>query len=216
MLPQYLDRLDPARQNVYKKLVRFADEFTLGGGTAIMLQIGHRLSYDFDCFSPKKLSRVSLNEKVKRIFGRLTSRELQSEELLFVHTPEGVEINFVWHPYPTLRKPLKTNSIPLYHLDDLVTNKAIPIGRRGAWRDYVDIFFLIKWHMYSLSDIIRLSDTRFGGEFNSKLFLGQLTYFDDIKIVETTFLKDSYTPGEIRLFLVQQVDSYLKTILPMG
>lgn len=44
MLQQYLDQLSPERQAVFKKLKHFADRFTLAGGTAIMLQIGHRLS----------------------------------------------------------------------------------------------------------------------------------------------------------------------------
>lgn len=216
MLPPYLDRLDPARQDVFKKLVRFADEFILAGGTAIMLQLGHRLSYDFDCFTQKKIRRQILLEKAKRVFGRFTTRELQSEEMLFIHTPDGIEINFVWHPYPTLNKPVSTDSISLFHLDDLVTNKTLTLGRRNTWRDYVDLFFLIKWNIYSLEEIIHLSEKRFGGEFNSKLFLGQLTFFDDIKIVDTTFLKESYTPEEIKSFLQKQVDSYLKTILPTG
>lgn len=66
MLPPYLDQLDPARQDVFKKLVRFANEFTLGGGTAIMLQLGHRLSYDFDCFSPKKTCASVPSGKIEK------------------------------------------------------------------------------------------------------------------------------------------------------
>lgn len=95
-----------------------------------------------------------------------------------------------------------------------MTNKAFTIGRRGAWRDYVDIFFFMKWKQYTLSDIISLAEKRFGGEFNAKLFLGQLTYFDDIKIFETTFLKESYTSNQIQRFLDTQVKEYVRTNIP--
>ncbi len=78
----------------------------------------------------------------------------------------------------------------------------------------MDIFFFLKWNLYALSSIILRAEKRFGGEFNSKLFLQQLTYWDDVDIAETSFLKESYTEGEIKTFLGDQVDNYLKTVLP--
>lgn len=41
----FLDQLDSERKRVFDKLAAFADTFVLAGGTAIMLQIGHRKSY---------------------------------------------------------------------------------------------------------------------------------------------------------------------------
>jgi len=40
------------------------------------------------------------------------------------------------------------------------------------WRDYVDLFFFLKWRFYSIEKIITLAKEKFGGEFNEKLFLG--------------------------------------------
>lgn len=57
------------------------------------------------------------------------------------------------------------------------------------WRDYVDLFFFLKWRLHSIKKIIALAKEKFGGEFNEKLFLGQMVYFDDIKIVQQFFLK---------------------------
>ncbi len=130
--------------------------------------------------------------------------------------PGHIDISFIWDPHPPTKPSIKTSGIPLYHLDDLATNKAITMGRRPAWRDYVDIFFFLKWNIYKLKDIISMSDKRFGGEFNQKLFLQQLTYFDDVPIAKTIFLKDPYSDQEIKSFLQTQVDSYLKTVLPTG
>jgi hypothetical protein len=99
-------------------------------------------------------------------------------------------------------------------MDDLIANKAYTIGRRGAWRDYVDIFICLKWGICSIDKIIRLAKKKFNGEFNEKLFFEQLTYFDDIKIIPTEYIKDSYTPSEIKSFLELEVRKYLKKILP--
>ncbi len=215
MLHLYLDRLDRERQAVFHKLAAFAGEYALAGGTAMMLQIGHRLSYDFDCFSASTPSKLVI-PKIKRVFSVTGSPTISTPEMISFTLPGNIDISFVWDPYPLTKPSIKTSGISLYHLDDLVTNKAITIGRRPAWRDYVDLFFFLKWNIYKLKDIITKSCQRFGGEFNEKLFLQQLTYFDDVPIAETVFLKDSYTPEEIKLFLQRQVASYLKTILPTG
>lgn len=212
MLLPYTDQLNCGRQEILKRLKHFSSQFVLAGGTAIMLQIGHRLSYDFDCFTEKNLPKTLL-VKVRRIIGRAIKIKLQTEEMITVKTAGDIEISFVWHPYKPLRKPVETDYISLFHLDDLVTNKALTIGRRGAWRDYVDLFFFLKWKLYDLEKIIKMSQKRFAGEFNDKLFLQQIVYFDDLKIIPTVFLKESYTPSEIKAFLERQVERYVKKII---
>ncbi len=206
---QYLDQLDSERQKVFRELGYFSKRFVLAGGTAIMLQIGHRKSYDFDCFSEKNLPRNLLRE-IKKTFGGLISPRYQTSELLTFLTYKGIEVTFAYHPYRSLRKVVKTNSMSLFHLDDLVANKAYTIGRRGQWRDYVDLFFFLKWGLYNLETIIEFARKKFQGEFNEKLFLEQLVYFGDLNIAETVFLKEPYTEKEIKSFLERQVEGYIK------
>ncbi len=212
-LPPYTDQLDSARRDVFEHLGAFSGSFILAGETAMMLHIGHRRSYDFDSFTQKKLPKT-LRHQVRKLFGSSIITEVDEEWMLTVRTKTGVEVSFVQHPYPLLQNPIKTPSISLFHMDDLAANKANVIGRRPAWRDYVDLFTLLKWNLYSIGQIIQLAEKKFTGEFNPKLFLQQLVYFDDIKIVETQFLKESYTYEEIKTFLAGQVDAYLATVLP--
>ncbi len=178
-----------------------------------MLQIGHRRSYDFDCFTEKKLPKTLLH-KTRKLFGSSIVIEVDEEWMLTVRTKTGVEVSFVEHPYPLLQKPIKTPSISLFHMDDLAANKANVIGRRPAWRDYVDLFVLLKWKLYTIDSLIRLAEKKFSGEFNPKLFLQQLVFFDDVKVVDTAFLKNSSTAEEIKTFLSEQVDAYLAAVLP--
>ena len=212
MLPPYLDQLDSERKEVFKKLGRFSKSFTLAGGTAIMLQIGHRMSFDFDCFGSQKLSD-SLPRKVRDVLGKFIYLKLRSPEQITFHTEKGIEVTFVYHPYKPLKKPIETDSIAFFHLDDLAANKAYTVGRRGVWRDYVDLFFLLKWRLYTLEHLTALAEKKFAGEFSDKLFLQQLTYFDDITVVDTEFLKESYTPSEIKAFLEREVEEYVRKIL---
>lgn len=211
LLP-YLYRFDPERQVVFERLRRFSRQFVLAGGTAMMLQIGHRLSFDFDCFSEKLLPSL-LPHKAKTVFGPLISPEVQTREQLTFKTAKGINVTFVYHPYKPLKKIIETSSISLFHLDDLAANKAYTIGRRAAWRDYVDLFFLLKWKLYTMEKIITLGKQKFSGEFGEKLFLQQLVYFKDIEVVPTIFLKEKYTPHDIETFLSEKVEAYLKKVL---
>jgi len=214
MLPQYMAQLEKERQEVFKRLKSFSSQFVLAGGTAIMLQIGHRKSFDFDCFCEEGELPSDLLTKVSKVFGRSFKIFFESSEILTIKTEKEIDISFVAHPFKILRPVIKTSSISLFHLDDLVANKAYTIGRRNTWRDYVDLFFFLKWRFYSIEKILTLAKEKFGGEFNEKLFLGQLVYFDDIKIVPTVFLKESYTDDEIKSFLEKEVEAYIKKILP--
>lgn len=209
---QYLDLLDQERQKVFLRLRNFNRDYILAGGTAIMLQMGHRLSYDFDCFTQKELSPYIV-VKAKKVFGADLTVQLKTTEIVTIKTGEGIEITFVWHPFPILQKSVKTEGISLFHLDDLMANKAYTVGRRNTWRDYVDLFFVLHQKLYSLDKIIELAGKKFKGEFNEKLFLGQLTYFKDIKIVSTNFIKHSFTSSYIQSFLEKQVEEYLKKVL---
>lgn len=211
-LPPFTDRLDNARRDVFERLSVFKETFVLAGGTAIMLHIGHRQSYDFDCFTQHSLS-PRLRHNVRKIFGSSIITEIDEEWMLTVRTPTGVEVSFVEHPFPLLQRPIKTPSISLFHLDDLAANKANVIGRRPVWRDYVDLFILLKWNLYTIDTLIRLAEKKFSGEFNPKLFLQQLVYFYDVTIVKTTFFKDSYAPDEIKQYLDRVTQEYIKTII---
>lgn len=215
MLPPYLDRLDNERQTIFKKLRYFSDRFILAEGTVLMLQIGHRLSYDFDCFSKYELPK-NLLSKIRRIFGLVAKPVVNNSELCLVKLSSGIELHFVYHPFKDLQKPIRSDYLPLANKDDLAANKAYTIGRRGAWRDYVDLFFLLKWKKYSIEKLTKLAEQKFQGEFNPKLFLEQLVYFKDLDITDTVFLKESYTSKEIQSFLSDQVDYYVKKVLKFG
>ncbi|PIP63300.1 hypothetical protein CO165_03750 [Candidatus Roizmanbacteria bacterium CG_4_9_14_3_um_filter_33_18] len=211
MLPQFTDRLNKERQQVFQQLKAFAKEFVLAGGTAIMLQIGRRVSYDFDCFCEQWKLPLNIMMKARKVFGSKIIVKLKTAEMISFSTETGIDVSFVCHPFKIIRPVIKTDTISLFHLDDLVASKAYTIGRRNTWRDYVDIFIFMKSKIYSLKKIVELADKKFGGEFNEKLFLGQLTYFKDIDVVHVDYLVQSYSEQEIKSFLEKEVESYVKT-----
>ena len=67
---------------------------------------------------------------------------------------------------------------------EIALMKAYSIGRRATFRDYIDLYFLFKTNIVTLTYIEAKAKQKFilGGEtiFSMKLFLEQLTYLVDI------------------------------------
>ena len=177
----YPEILSPEQNELLPLLKRFRREFYLVGGTAIALQIGHRHSIDFDMFksgpfSPKKiLTKMDEN----RFRYRVTYRA--SEQLHFTIT--NVKFTFFEYPYP-IDPIIDFNKI--FRMPDLLTlsaMKAFALGRRSKWKDYVDLYFLIKDY-YNTGEIIQKAEAIYGQEFSGKLFRSQLTYHKDINYNE--------------------------------
>ena len=65
----------------------------------------------------------------------------------------------------------------------LAAMKAFALGKRAKWKDYVDLYFIMK-DFFSLKDICKKSEELFGVQFNEKLFRIQLTYLEDVNYEE--------------------------------
>ena len=62
----FLEAIKSEQKKIFEKLKYFPG-FYLAGGTALALQIGHRISIDFDLFSEKDVSSELL-DKVRKVF----------------------------------------------------------------------------------------------------------------------------------------------------
>ena len=63
----YLEIFDKPRLNVFEKLRAFKSDGYLAGGTALALQIKHRISYDFDVFISHSIDNT-LRQQIKSVF----------------------------------------------------------------------------------------------------------------------------------------------------
>ncbi|HLD24673.1 MAG TPA: nucleotidyl transferase AbiEii/AbiGii toxin family protein [Patescibacteria group bacterium] len=206
----YLGLLDSARQKVFHQLRMFEQDGYLAGGTALALQLNHRKSVDFDVFVKKPIGS-SLRRKIKTIFGDQPYEVNTTDQITFPLSV-GIEITFLYYWYPHIRPLVSTTSLSLASVDDIIADKAHTLGRRALWRDYVDLFVVMKQHDMNIDHIITLASQKFEGEFVKEQFLEQISYFDDIAVVPVEFIARSYTPEEIKTFLTTQVEEYATTI----
>jgi len=95
---------------------------------------------------------------------------------------------------------------------DLASNKVHTIGRRGEWKDYVDLFFLLKQGRLNIQRMIKETEKRFSDEFNEKLFWEQLIYWDDIKDFEIEFIGKPTPREEIQEYFKKLTKNRLSKI----
>lgn len=200
----FLETLDNKRQKDFIKLSNFKELGILGGGTALALQIGHRKSFDFDIFINDGIQK-GLWQKVKNVFGKNSYKTLDTTEQLNLVTESGINITFFKDDYKPLFDPIVNENINLMDIKDVAANKAFIQGRRPKWRDYVDLYFIIKSKHLTLVEIINLAIKKFGSDFTTKLFLEQLVYWDDIYNYEIEFVNKEIKKEEIQEFLKAEV-----------
>ncbi len=83
----------------------------------------------------------------------------------------------------------------------LAAMKAYALGGRAKWKDYVDLYFLLKDH-FSLPQISEKSKALFGPLYNEKLFREQLCYFQDIDYSEKVdFIMPPVPDAEVKRYL---------------
>ncbi|MBK6912249.1 MAG: nucleotidyl transferase AbiEii/AbiGii toxin family protein [Ignavibacteriales bacterium] len=179
----------------------FSNDYILVGGTAIALYLGHRYSIDFDLFTSKVIKRKSIKNYL--IKNGHSLNQLIKEEADQIHfMVNDVKITFFQYPFSINETVDFESIIKIPTLINLAAMKAFALGGRGKWKDYVDIYFLLKDH-FSLDDIIKRAEGLFGNVFNDKLFREQLTYFEDINYdEEVIYLNTPIDNDVIKKFLI--------------
>lgn len=95
------------------------------------------------------------------------------------------------------------NVIQLPALLDLAAMKAYALGGRAKWKDYVDLYFLLKDY-FSLQEISAHAKKMFECFFNEKLFREQLTYFEEIDYREQVeFVGIDVSDADVKEFLTE-------------
>ncbi len=191
----------PERRRVLGELRKLPRGCVLGGGTALALQIGHRTSYDFDLFYSKPIDKKWL-AKVRAVFGSRLMRVLvnTTDELTVIVKPD-IKITLLYYPFSPLHKPLvaRDYALNIFDLRDIASSKAYTIGRRGVWRDYVDLYFLLNGY-FKIEEILGEATKRFEPAFDVKMFFKQLTYYKDIHDTAVEYVGDSVKVYDIKKF----------------
>ncbi len=184
----------------------FKDNFYLAGGTALALQMGHRESIDLDFFSNTQFNNESLLKSI------LSSGIQQNQITVLIDQKDeytiiinNTKVTFLYYPFQIASTiPFKPNNISLADELTIGAMKAYALGRRGKWKDYVDLFILLQ--KIPIENIIGKASEIFGTLFSEKLFREQLCFFEDIDFTEEVIWKNNLHQSReaIEVFLIEK------------
>lgn len=164
---QILNYLDPITQN----------NFILFGGTAIALQIGHRVSVDFDFFRSDPL-----NQNDKTMLSKLDFMKdfttLQNEKDTFVVNVNGVKISFFGGiDFVNSCTPISFDTLKIANLKDLLGTKLAVITQRVEYKDYTDIAKILKTGI-SLKEGFERAKLFYGNQISINEISKTMIYFE--------------------------------------
>jgi len=208
MSKKLLEQLNKNEKSILFKLEPFFEQKgLLSGGTALMMQIPQRKSFDFDLFFPFEIPDNFVRKAINAFDSKIKVLINNPDELTFT-AGEQVKISFIFFPFIRKYKPINAEFfINLSSYKDIASDKAYAIGRRPEYRDYVDLFIILK-EGFALKRIIEDAKDKFSEEFSEKLFLSQLVYFEDIKDFTVKFIKKEISIDEIKDFYKNAVLDY--------
>jgi hypothetical protein len=198
----HIEILSKEQNDLLSLVSKFKREYYLVGGTAIALHIGHRESIDFDLF---KLADLRKNDIYKKViaskFGYKFGYENYEQLNLIIN-----HVKFTFFSFPH-KVPVNSEIKGVIKMPDLLTlaaMKAFALGRRAKWKDYLDLYFVLKYH-YSFQDIAEKANEIFGEMFSEKLFKMQLGYFKGINYDEEVvyLIPNPPTEAEVQEFLTE-------------
>jgi hypothetical protein len=159
------------------------DAFCLGGGTALALQIGHRISVYLDM-----ICAIDFNVDTVLHGIRMRKPEIvvvtKSEGTLLTRI-DGVRSDFFRYLYPVIRPIVSTEGVRLLSMEDIGAMKLDAIAGRGKKKDFFDLFFLLQH--YTLESLLSFHREKYRLE-NAFHIMKSLTWFDDAEDDEDPLL----------------------------
>jgi len=198
-----IEILTDRQKELLPYLAIFRRSFYLVGGTAIALYLGHRRSIDFDLFSYTRLKKQDIWRKLDVIPYR-KKRIFEDTDQLHLYINE-IKVTFFNYPYQVEHPTILDKVISMPTLLSLSAMKAFALGRRAKWKDYVDLFFLIKNH-FSVKSISDEARRLFKDQYSEKLFRQQLTFHKDINYSEQIEFMEGFEVSEeaVKGFLIDK------------
>ena len=174
--------LPEAQRRLWEELRAVPVEFTLYGGTAIALQLGHRTSVYFDFFGCGPVDVIALERGLPFLARAQVVQRARGNLTAIVDRGGPVKVSFVAvSRLPRFAPPLiaMDNGLQVASLLDLAGTKSLVIQVRAAAQDYIDMDALIHAGGIGLPFALAAGRRLYGRSFNPEITLKALSYFGD-------------------------------------
>jgi predicted nucleotidyltransferase component of viral defense system len=184
--------------------------YFLAGGTALSLQLGHRISDDIDLFTRDDINKDAILDFLNRDYNGIYQIHNTQNTILQISI-DGVKTDFVKYDYDLIENINSEEGIRYLGKKDISAMKLMAVANRGDQaKDFVDIYYLLKemtlWDMfgyykikYKQNDISQVKRS--------------LVYFDDVtesNWASVRLLGNSLSARKIQSAIVSEVNEYNK------
>ena len=184
-MPRFQPRLDilpPPQRALWPELDATPDRFTLYGGTALALRLGHRQSLDFYFFSRQAFDPGALAREIPYLIGAEQVQVVSHTLTCRVERSGPVLVSFSGNLTLGEAEPREIaegSKVHVASLLDIAGTKAAVVQQRAQPRDYLDVDALI-CHGIDLPHVLAAGAVVYGRSFNPLVTLKALSYFDDV------------------------------------
>lgn len=173
----------------------------LAGGTGLALQVGHRVSEDFDFFRVEPFD-------VGRLYGALgeagPAETLQEDRDTLTVLLEGVKLSFLSVADPFLFDARDYRFFGVADVRDIALMKLAAISSRGSRKDFVDLYTILRGGL-SLERCFEWLPQKYGeSRINSYHVLKSLTWFEDAEREPMPRLLEPLDWGECKAFFTRE------------
>lgn len=177
------------------------DGWTLAGGTGLALQLGHRVSEDFDFFRTDGFSPQGLFEILRGIGD---AELLQEDDRTLTVIASRTKVSFFSVPDPFLFAGQSHSFFQLADVRDIALMKLAAISGRGSRKDFIDLYTILRGGL-SLHDFFEQMRDKYGaGRVNSYHVLKSLTYFADAEREPMPRMLEPFDWRECKAFFVRE------------
>lgn len=174
----------------------------LAGGTALALQFGHRISVDFDFFTPTDFKSIEVVEKLKTI-GEFVFQESKEKNTL-LGLFNDVKFSLFKYDYLLVKQTISYLGIELVSPEDIFAMKIAAIMDRGTIKDFIDVYFLINKGI-SLDQGLNYYNQKYIVLANNIYsIIRSLTYFDDADLKTIPKMIEKVNWEEIKKFFEKE------------
>ncbi len=181
---------------------KIGDRFYLAGGTALSLQIGHRLSIDLDFFSPTEdipTIRTGLEYALAPFHGVLADSSWGN----LVYLAKGVRVGFYGYGFPLVAPMVEIEKIRLASIEDIALMKLDAMLSRAARKDFYDIYFICK--NIPLKQLFKKADQKYPSvrDFETQA-TKRLVYFENAENESEPSLIESVSWQTVKEYFIKQ------------
>lgn len=175
------------------------NDFVLVGGTALALQIGHRISVDIDLFGKCEIEESEFVEILEN-YGHVNI--LKKSKNILICSIDAIKIDFVNYRYPLIKDFTTIDSIRLASKEDIAAMKLNAIAGRGSKKDFIDLYYLLK--IFTLEQMIEFYLQKFpdGSEF---MVRKSLSYFEDADNETSPIIFENISWEEIKKSILKAI-----------